>query len=62
MKKDVKAYSPDQIAGAERAIKILLSMSKDTRDMAAMVTCAFVEGLQAGQNLKKEDGREVLAD
>ena len=61
--KEVKAYSPEQIAGTERAIKILLAMPKDTRDMAAMITSAFVEGLETGQRLKEtNDGREVLAD
>lgn len=62
--KEVKTYSPEQIAGTERAIKILLAMPKDTRDMAAMVTSAFVEGLLAGQQVRdsKEPGREVLAD
>ena len=59
--KEERAYTPEQIAGTERAIKILLAMPKDTRDMAAMVTCAFVEGLQAGQKLKDSD-REILAD
>lgn len=62
--KEVKAYSPEQIAGTERAIKILLAMPRETRNMAAMVTCAFVEGLQAGQKLKddSDEGRKVLAD
>ena len=59
--KEERAYTPEQIAGTERAIKILLAMPKDTRDMAAMVTCAFVEGRQAGQKLKDSD-REILAD
>ena len=64
MKKETVAHSPEQIAGTERAIKILLAMPRETRDMAAMVTCAFVEGLQAGQKLKddSDEGRKVLAD
>ena len=51
--KEERAYTP-----------ILLAMPKDTRDMAAMVTSAFVEGLLAGQALKEDkDGRrEVLAN
>ena len=61
--REQRAYSPEQIAGTERVIKILLAMPKDTRDMAAMITSAFAEGLQAGQRLKDEkDGREVLAN
>ena len=62
--KEERAYTPEQNAGTERAIKILLAMPKDTRDMAAMVTSAFVEGLLAGQALKEDkDGRrEVLAN
>lgn len=61
MKAENKAHSPEQIANTERVIRILLAMPKDTRDTAAMVTSAFVEGMLAGQKLK-EDGRKVLAD
>lgn len=50
-----KAYSPEQIAGTERAIKILQAMPKDTRDMTAIVTSAFVDGLLAGQILKESE-------
>ena len=61
--KNSKSYIPEQIAGAERVIKILLAMPKDTREMAAIVTSAYIEGLLAGQALKEEHaGREVLAD
>lgn len=66
MRKEAKVYTPQQVAGAERVIKILFTMPKDTRDIAAMVTNAFVDGLVAGQQLRSDEaakpGREVLAD
>lgn len=40
-----------QLASTERAIKVIQAMPKETRDMAAMVASAFVEGMLAGQRL-----------
>lgn len=60
--KETKTYTPQQLAGAERAVKILLAMPKDTREIATMVANAFVDGLKAGQELRKEAPSEVLTD
>ena len=63
MRNEAVTYTPKQLAGAERAIMILQSMPKDTRELAAMVASAFVDGLKAGQQLaEKKQDPDGLAD
>lgn len=60
MDKDI-TYSVEQIANVEKAISILGAMPESIRDIAAMVTAAYIDGLQTGQRLngKVEQPKET---
>ena len=61
--KERTAHTAEQIAGAERITKILMSIPKEARDMAAIAVAAYADGFQAGQAFKdSEEGRQVLAN
>lgn len=54
MDKDI-TYSIEQMANAEKAIVILDAMPESIRDIAAMVTAAYIDGLKTGQRLNSKD-------
>ena len=64
--KGKKACTPEQIAGTEKIINILLAMPNDVRGAVAIAASAYIDGFLAGQAFKedKEDkeGRQVLAN
>lgn len=61
--KERNAYTPEQIAGTERVIKVLMNLPENIRDTVAIAASAYIDGLIAGQALRdSEKDREVLAD
>lgn len=64
--KNTKAHTPEQVAGAEKIINILMTVPDDIRDIAAIAASAYIDGLIAGQVIREsadsDEGRKVLAN
>ncbi len=51
---NVMKYSNEQIQNVEKALEIFESMPESIRDIAAIVTGAYIDGLKTGQRLNSK--------